>query len=183
MPKAKKKSQKKKKPVAVKPGLNPKHELFCQFYVKNSELFGNATLSYAEAYAYSLDELSRAKPMDAEGKPTDDSEYQKQYNVCSVEGHRLLRSPKIQDRLTKLLNEMLKDDVVDRELVKVILQDHKPEAKVAAIREYNKLKARITEKVEHSGNISISNVLDQLEHGPAPKGQAVAPQPSVHDKK
>lgn len=49
--------------------LNPKHELFSQLYVKNAELFGNATQCYAEAYGFKLDELSREHPIDeATGK-------------------------------------------------------------------------------------------------------------------
>ena len=39
--------------------LNPKEELFCRYYTQNEALFGNATLSYAEAYGYGLDELSK----------------------------------------------------------------------------------------------------------------------------
>jgi hypothetical protein len=40
--------------------LTPQQELFCRFYTQNEHLFGNATLSYAEAYGFKLDELSPA---------------------------------------------------------------------------------------------------------------------------
>lgn len=127
--------------------LNPKQELFCQYYAKNELLFGNATLAYAEAYGYRLEELPREVTYSEDEKTVlEDSAYNKAYNVCSVQGSKHLRNPKIQDRVTQLLNELMRDDVVDAQLVKVIIQDHKLDAKVSAIREYNKLKQRIVEK-------------------------------------
>ena len=128
--------------------LKPQHELFCQLYVKNEELFGNGTLCYAEAYNYKLDSLSHEESRDDEDNLIEASEYDKAYRVCSVQGSVLLRNLRVQDRITKLLNEMLKDDIVDAQLAKVILQDRKLEAKIAAIREYNKIRQRITEKVD-----------------------------------
>jgi hypothetical protein len=128
--------------------LKPQHELFCQLYVKNEELFGNATLCYAEAYNYKLETLSHEESRDDEGHLIESSEYDKAYRVCSVQGSVLLRNLKVQERITKLLNEMLKDDIVDAQLAKVILQNDKLEPKVSAIREYNKIRQRITEKVD-----------------------------------
>lgn len=128
--------------------LKPQHELFCQLYIKNEALFGNATLCYAEAYNYKLDTLSHKETRDDEDNLIEASEYDRAYNVCSVQGHALLRMPKLQDRINRLLNEMLKDDIVDAQLAKVILQDRKLDSKVAAIREYNKIRQRITEKVD-----------------------------------
>lgn len=130
--------------------LNPKHELFCQYYVLNENLFGNATFSYAEAYDYKLDTLSKTRKTDKKGKTIQDSEYDKACNVCAVEGHRLLRNPKIQNRITALLNQILRDEVVDSQLAKVILQDGELRPKVAAIAEYNKLRGRITDRQKHS---------------------------------
>jgi hypothetical protein len=39
--------------------LKPQQELFCRYYTQDFSLCGNATLSYAEAYEYKLDELAR----------------------------------------------------------------------------------------------------------------------------
>jgi hypothetical protein len=64
--------------------LRPQHELFCQLYVKNEELFGNGTLCYAEAYNYKLETLSHEETRDEGGQLIEDSEYDKAYNVCSV---------------------------------------------------------------------------------------------------
>lgn len=129
--------------------LTPQQELFCRFYTQNSELFSNATLSYAEAYEYKLDECSQERPI-VSNNPTvyGESEYQKAYNTCSALASRLLRNDKIQKRVVQLLNEYLKDEVVDAELAKVIMQSYKLESKIAGIREYNKLKQRIIDRAE-----------------------------------
>lgn len=151
--------------------INLENELFCQFYVKNDALFGNGTLAYAEAYDFKLDELSRDDALyDEVNKLIQDSTYTRAYNVCSVQASKLLRVPKIQERIIVLLNEILKDDVVDSELAKVIKQNHKLDSKVAAIKEYNKLRNRITDnvKVTHT----ISDVLDDLD-GQTPVGQGL----------
>ncbi|MGY3406115.1 hypothetical protein ACVWZV_002228 [Bradyrhizobium sp. GM5.1] len=141
-------ASKKKVVVKTEDDLNIKRELFCQYYVNNSETFGNATHSYAEAFGYKLDELSKEAEYDEDGKKTSDSEYDLACNVCAVEGNKLLRIPQIDKRITVLLNELLKDDVVDGELAKLIRQNTDNTAKVAGIREYNKLRGRIIDKTQ-----------------------------------
>lgn len=130
--------------------LTPQQELFCRYYAQNTELFGNATLSYAEAYDYKLDERSREQPIlarNTKGEPTEfgDSEYKIIYDQCSSHGSRLIRNGKIQERVRVLLNEFMRDDVIDAQLLKVIVEG-KDQDKVAAIKEYNKLKQRIIDK-------------------------------------
>lgn len=138
--------------VKVKPiKLNKRKELFCQFYVKNKETFCNATESYAEAYDFKLDTLDTTREKDPDNPMKDlPSEYDRAYRVVAVEGSRLLRKVDIQDRITQLFNELLRNDIVDGELSKLIVQDSDWDVKVAAIKEFNKLKARITEKVDHT---------------------------------
>ena len=129
--------------------INPKNELFCQYYAKDELCFGNATLSYAEAYGY-FDKIAEHKNTDLV------------YNQCSVSGKKLLRIAKIKARVTELLNEWLKDDIVDAELAKVIRQDYDLSVKVSAIKEYNKLKSRIVEKHELSvGRKSTDKLQDE----------------------
>jgi hypothetical protein len=139
-----------------------KRELFCRFYTQNEDLFGNATHSYAEAYEYKLDTLNTeavySEP-DENGKTEkiEDSEHQKAIHVCAVEASRLLRNPDVQARITALLNEILKDEVVDSQLAKLIMQDKEPAAKIAAIREYNKIRQRIVDKTDiTSGGLPIT---------------------------
>jgi hypothetical protein len=133
--------------------LNPKNELFCRYYTQNSELFGNATHAYAEAFDYKLDTLSQ-KPVysdpdeDGNTEKIEDSEYDRACHVCAVEASRLLRKPEIQARITVFLNELLKDEIVDSQLAKLITQDADNTAKIAAVREYNKLRGRIIDKTQ-----------------------------------
>jgi len=115
-----------------------KQELFCQCYAKNRELFGNATLSYAEAFEYKLELL-------------DGDDYRKQYSVCATMSSRLLKKDEIQARIVVLLNELLKDDIVDSELAKIIQQDADLPSKIRAINEFNKIRGRILDRtrIEH----------------------------------
>src|SRR5829696_8941620 len=132
---------------------NQRRELFCRYFTQNDELFNNATLSYAEAYGYKLDELSKERVYEEiedektgeirKGKIIEPSEYDKAYHVCGVEASKFLRKPEIQQRIVELRNELMKDDYVDSQLVKVVQQDRDLTPKVAAIKEYNKLRGRI----------------------------------------
>lgn len=143
------KSKKKIPPNVDYKKIAIQRKLFCRYYTQNTEFFGNATLSYAEAYGHDLDSLSKVQEKTPKGKNIPGtSEYEKAYHVCSSGGERLLRKDDIQKLITKYLNELLKDEIVDRELVRVILQNYELPAKVAAIREYNKLKQRITDKAD-----------------------------------
>lgn len=114
--------------------LNPKQELFCQLYATDREFFGNGTQSYIEAY-----EPDRSKP--------------NWYKTCQVSASQLLSNPIVFNRINELLSdEGLNDAFVDKQLLFVIAQHDDKSSKVAAIREYNKLKTRITEKIDHTTN-------------------------------
>lgn len=141
------KSSRAKKKIKEK-GLNTRQELFCQYFVFNDVLRGNATLCYNEAYGYKLDELAEDDAVWEGKKLIEKSSRDKAYNLCSVEGARFLRNPRIQERLVKLRNALLNDEVVDSKLAETIVQDDSYHARMMAISEYNKLKQRITEKVD-----------------------------------
>lgn len=127
--------------------LTTKQILFCKLYTQNRELFGNATLSYAEAFKIKLEGLSKINKLDKNGKIIPrSSPYDKKYDMCSASSSRLLRNVKINEFCTKCLNELMNDEVVDGELARVIIQNHELPSKISAIREYNKLKQRIIEK-------------------------------------
>lgn len=136
--------------------LNFRQELFCQYYVKNAEFRGNATHSYAAAYNYNLEACSHDdavyeqvlndKGDVVENKLVRNCTFKRVETMCSTSGHRLLRNARIQDRLIELGNAMLRDDVIDNELSKLIMQNEDKGAKNTAIREYNKMKGRIIDK-------------------------------------
>ncbi len=154
---------------ADKETLTPKQELFCANYAQNDEFFGNATLSYADAYGFDLDSMTKDdglfllksgeeiseedyNKMDSDkvkgAKRIRKSSYQTAYDLCSQSASRLRRNVKIQSRCRELLNELMRDDIVDSALIKIIIWGQKEADKVAAIREYNQLKARIVKKAD-----------------------------------
>lgn len=110
--------------------LSPKEEMFCQYYAKSGVAFGNARLAYAIAFN---------KPFTTNA----------QKSVCDTLSQRLFRKVLVCDLIEKLLNEKIDDEIVDKELSKVIRQSENLHAKVSAISEYNKVRGRITEKHKH----------------------------------
>lgn len=139
--------KKEKKPIEKK-GVNERQELFCQYFVFNDELRGNATQCYNEAYEYKLEDLPDDDAVWKGKKLIKASTRARATNVCSVEGRRLLRNPRIQDRLVILRNELLSDAIVDSKLAETIIQSDSYSARMMAIVEYNKLKQRVTQKVD-----------------------------------
>lgn len=128
--------------------LTPNQELFCRAYTQNELTFSNGVLAYSYAYRFNIEEADKNPVIDKEtGKAIPkSSEYDKIHNVCAVSAHRLLRNAKIQRRCTELLNEAMNETNVDAELMKVITQGSRLDAKVMAIKEFNALKGRIVKK-------------------------------------
>lgn len=135
--------------------LSLEQEQFCKNYTQNSEFFGNATLSYADAYGYDLETADKTRQVDKEGNEIrGTSEHDKMYNTCAVAGSQNIRKHNIQLRCRVLLNEMMKDDVIDARMIEIILKGDDADS-LRAISEYNKLKQRIVDKkaIEHSGSV------------------------------
>jgi hypothetical protein len=123
--------------------LNAQQELFCQCYVSwDKELFGNGVQSYIEAY-----------------EP--DTTAKNWYKTACASASRLLSNDKVIARINELLEEWgLNDQFVDGQLLFLIQQHSDFGSKMRAIGEYNKLKQRITQKIEHSGEINIVKETD-----------------------
>lgn len=164
--------------------LTPKQERFCLNYTQNIEFYGNATSSYADAYEIDLYNLpkddsiwllkdgtevskreldiieSQSEARTKGARIIKDSTYQKAYDYCSKAGSRLRRNGKIQKRCRDLLNELMLDDVIDARLIDIILKGANSDS-ISAIKEYNKLKQRITDKqeIEHKGSIAGFNFI------------------------
>ena len=119
-------NQKKKK-------LTIRQEAFCQNFCSPDEFFGNGVQSYIDAYSI-------------------DVGIKGQYNVARVGAHDNLTKPAILHRIDELLsNGGLNDQHVDKQLHFLITQKAEMGTSLGAIKEYNKLKGRITEKIEHKG--------------------------------
>lgn len=128
--------------------LTPVQELFCHYYCNNEVTRFNAVMSYAEAYWYDLDGASRLQVKDKNTQEVlRESEYRRMYRVCWVNWARLLKNAKIQDRITVLMNELKKDEIVDRRMMEHILSKDNQSSR-DMIKEYNKIMQRITDKTK-----------------------------------
>ena len=105
--------------------LTPQQEMFCQNFVLKEEFLGNGTRAYADAYGFKQ-----------EGN---------WWKTCAAGASRMLKSVKISNRINEILKVVMNDAIVDNELGYVISQKSDLNSKVAAIREYNKLKKRVSD--------------------------------------
>lgn len=113
----------------TKEGLTRKQELFCQYYV-SKEFYANATQSYI--HAYGLEPKNKAD-----------------YNNAQVSAYNNLRKTKILKRINELLDsEGLNDQFADKQLLHLMTQEEDLRTKLGALKEYNKLKQRITDKLD-----------------------------------
>jgi len=110
--------------------LNPRQELFCKLYATDREYFGNGTQAYIEAYNIDIKQKGA-------------------YASARTGAWENLTKPDILERINELLElATLNDSVVDKQLAFLIEQNADFNAKMGAIREYNKLKKRIQEKLD-----------------------------------
>jgi len=138
---------------------NPKHELFCWVYAgyHNARLFGNGTQSYMQAYGYNSEidkinekiEIIRAKKGKKDAVTGEDvgitvleAKIKSIKHVAQTLAYDLMTKKPIRQRIDYLLSSYITHDHGDRELQFVILQRNDLASKVAAIREYNRLKER-----------------------------------------
>lgn len=145
--------------AAITTDLNEARKMFCWYFVFNPEMRNNATGSYAYAYGYDLSDEKKFPRDDAvyeevevgkdrRGKPVMErkmvraSTHERARLTCSVNAHRLLTNAKIQEYIVELRNLLLKDEIVDAELAKIIVQDDDLSAKVKAIQVFNGLRKR-----------------------------------------
>ena len=131
----------KKKITKRKTKLTKQQELFCQNFVSEGEIFGNGTRSYASAYNIDLSD----KGSNASAR------------ACAS---KLLTNINIMNRINSLLDDAgLNENHVDKRLLFWINQSADSSTSLGAIREFNKLKQRITEKIEHDIKAPITNIL------------------------
>lgn len=130
-----KKKVKLKRDKARKPDeteTNARQEMFCQLYATDREFFGNGVASYIEVY-------------------NPDTSRPNWYKTACASASQLLSNIKVYTRINELLeSDGLNDQNVDKQILMLINQHADFGAKVSAIREYNKLKQRIVEKIDHT---------------------------------
>lgn len=117
-------------PKQEKTDVNARQELFCRLYSTDKEFFGNGVECYTEAY-----DVDQRKP--------------NWYMVAAAGASRLLKNVKIIARINEILNETGFNDVaIDKQLSFLVHQHADFNAKLGAIKEYNKLKQRIVERAD-----------------------------------
>lgn len=112
-------------------GLNDKQERFCELYATEREFFGNGVETYIEVY-----DPDKTKP--------------NWYKTSCARASQLLSNIKVITRINDLLEiNGLNDAFVDKQLHFLVTQHADFGNKLGAIKEYNKLKQRITDKIDH----------------------------------
>ena len=122
--------------VEEKTKLNPKQERFCQLYATDVEFFGNGVQAYIEAY-----DPDKSKPY--------------WYKTACASASQLLSNIKVCNRINEILEDTGFNDVaIDKQLAFLITQHTDYKSKLGAIKEYNSLKKRITQKIEAEVKVS-----------------------------
>ncbi len=136
--KVEKKEQPEKKKTGIDFGLNPKQSRFCELYASDEEFFGNGTKSYMKAYNC-------------------------KYSTAQTMGAELLANPRICQYINSLIELAgFNDENVDKQLNMLINQHGDPRVKVAAIKEYNVLRQRITKKVELGATDELKSWMEKM---------------------
>lgn len=121
--------------------LTKKQILFCHYYISTQEFFCNGTQSYAKAYWVDLKVES------------------KKYKACQVNASKLLSNTIICRYINKLLKDIIPDEWIDKLLTKHAIQNYDPKLSMEAIKELNKLRGRIIEKVK---DVTFENPLEDF---------------------
>lgn len=120
--------------------LTLRQEQFCRLYATEKEFFGNWVQAYLEVY-----DIDTTKKW--------------WYDTARVCASQLLTNPNVYNRINDLLDEQgLNDSFVDKQLLFLLSQQDDKWSKLWAIKEYNKLKQRITDKIEMDATVQIANI-------------------------
>lgn len=122
---------------------NPKWEIFCHLYASDRDFFGHGTECYAQAYDVDLSDKGA-------------------YFSCKASAGRLLTTVSVMERVNEILDITINETVIDKELGWTAMQKDDLGAKVSAIKEWNKLKGRITTRLQLSGSVETEATPEQL---------------------
>jgi hypothetical protein len=103
---------------------NTKWEMFCKLFSTERDFFGNGTECYAEVYGIDITEKGG-------------------YFAAAASSSRLLKNVNVSRRINELVDLQISEGFVDKQLGIVITQNSDFGSKVAAIKEYNRLKSRV----------------------------------------
>jgi hypothetical protein len=134
---------KKKSTTSIKKeyGLSLEQESFCQHYVSPGEFYGNGTQAYIHAFNI-------------------DISIKGQYNAARSNASRLLTYDYINKRINCLLETGgFNSENADKRLLHWMNQSADPSVSVKAIQEFNKLKQRITDKIEHEIKMPVTSII------------------------
>jgi hypothetical protein len=120
-------------------GLTLQQKKFCEIYTSETEFYGNGVRSYCEAYG---------KEVKSESS----------YNAAKKCASVLLTNSNILAYINKLLTDQGLNEVnVDKQLSFLIQQNSDFGTKLGAIKEFNALKERITQKLQlQTGEYEVS---------------------------
>lgn len=155
-------------------GLTEKQEMFCQYYAQLSDLYGNGTWSYALGFGHDLENANRHN-FDKDEKGLDiprTSDYDKMANMCAVEANRLLRNPKIIERVRDIKSTWFEDDKIIDTRIMDIIQRGKDTDAIAAIKHRNELKQRVTKKLDVEVKDTRKEILEKYGLGDGDAGEA-----------
>ena len=103
--------------------LTPRQKRFCELYATSEEFFGNGVKAYIAAFS------TKTKPV--------------KYESAKVNASKLLAEVSVQECINRLLEEKgLNDQFIDKQLLFLVTQHADLHLKLAAIKEYNKMKGR-----------------------------------------
>lgn len=124
------------KSEVVRAKLKPEWELFCQLYATDRDCFGNGLQAYAKTYGIDLSKKGGV-------------------GTAKSNAYKLLTNTDILDRVNELLDIYINDQVVDKELGFLVLQNVDFSAKLGAIKEYNNLKKRTSAGININNGIAV----------------------------
>ncbi len=129
---------------SIEEKLSIRQEKFCELYTTDTEFFGNWAQSYLEVY-----DIDRSKP--------------NWYKTACVNASKLLSNAKVYTRINDLLESQgLNNEFADKQLLFLMSQQVDFTNKLWAVREFNKLKKRIDNKMELEIK-DLSNILSEIQ--------------------
>lgn len=139
------------------PTLSLQQEMFAQYFVSETEFYGNGVQSYCKAYDVQITPFN--------------------YDMIKSRCARLLMTPLVMKRISDLLHEDgFNDGHADKHLLFLMTQNMDMRSKLGAIREYNKLKSRVESKLQLDAPITSITVIT------AKKREEISAPVVIHDQ-